>query len=120
LARVYELNGWVLLLGVGFANNTSMHLAEYRASYPGKTYETNGEPMMVDGQRQWVPIRDLEVDSDDFLAIGEHFTSETPTMRTGQVGEGIAYLMSQRQVVDYAVQWMELHRTEDSESGKTI
>ena len=41
LARIYELQGWVLLLGVGFANNTSIHLAEYRASYPGKSYQTN-------------------------------------------------------------------------------
>lgn len=120
LARIYELDGLVLLLGAGFANNSSLHLAEYRASYPGKAYGTNGAPMMVDGHRQWAPVRDLEVDADDFSLIGEQFIAETPRMRTGQVGEGIAHLMSQRQVVDYAVQWMEIHRTEDSESGKTI
>ncbi len=85
-----------------------------------KPMEPTGAPMMVDGHRQWVPVRDLEVDADDFSLIGEQFTAGTPPMRTRQVGEGIAYLMSQRQVVDYAVQWMELHRTEDSESGKTI
>lgn len=31
LARIYELDGWVLLLGVGHGNNTSFHLAEYRS-----------------------------------------------------------------------------------------
>jgi len=34
LARLYDLDGWVLLLGVGHDNNTSLHLAEYRATYP--------------------------------------------------------------------------------------
>lgn len=116
LARIYELNGWVLLLGVGFANNTSIHLAEYRSSYPSKTTEINGAPMMVDGQRQWVPVHDIEVDSDDFPTIGEHFTSETQAVQTGKIGEGTAYLMSQRLVVDYAVEWMETHRTEESKS----
>lgn len=117
LARIYELDGWVLLLGVGFANNTSIHLAEYRASYPGKRYETNGAPMMVDGQRQWVPVHDLEVDSDDFPSIGEHFTAETRAVHSGKVGEGTAFLMPQRHVVDYAVKWMESYRTEDSSAS---
>ncbi len=116
LARIYELDGWVLLLGVGFANNTSLHLAEYRASYPEKNYETNGAPMMIDGQRQWVPVHDLEVDSDDFPRIGEQFMTETQAVRSGKIGEGTAHLMSQRLVVDYAVEWMETYRTAESES----
>ena len=36
LGRIYELNGYVLLLGVGYRNNTSFHLAEFRANYPSK------------------------------------------------------------------------------------
>src|SRR5215467_6186758 len=31
LGRIYDLDGWVLLLGVGYDSNTSFHLAEYRA-----------------------------------------------------------------------------------------
>jgi len=115
LARVYELDGRVLLLGVGFANNTSMHLAEYRASYPGKIHETNGAPMTVDGHRQWVLVRNIEVDSDDFPSIGECFTAETQVVQTGKVGEGPALLMPQRPLVDYAVEWMEAHRKATSE-----
>jgi len=30
LARIYERDGWVLLLGVGHGSNTSFHLGEYR------------------------------------------------------------------------------------------
>jgi aminoglycoside 3-N-acetyltransferase len=36
VGRLYELDGEVLLLGVEHWNNTSLHLAEYRANYPGK------------------------------------------------------------------------------------
>ena len=47
LARIYELDGWVLLLGVGFGNNSSMYLSEYRASFAGKAYDNNGAPMAM-------------------------------------------------------------------------
>jgi len=117
LARIYELDGWVLLLGVGFASNTSIHLAEYRASYPGKAYETNGAPMVVDGDRRWVTVSDLVVDADDFPAIGKQFVVETQGVRSGKIGEGTAFLMPQCQLVDYAVAWMETRRTADSEAG---
>ena len=117
LARVYELDGWILLLGVGFANNSSLHLSEYRASLPGKSYETNGAPLIVDGQRQWVTVRDLELDADDFPSIGEAFSTETQAVRKGEVGEGATLLMPQRKLVDYAVGWMESHRTANSVSG---
>ena len=117
LARIYELDGWVLLLGVGFASNTSIHLAEYRASYPGKAYETNGAPMLVDGDRRWVTVSDLVVDADDFPAVGKQFVVETQGVRSGKIGEGTAFLMPQRLLVDYAVAWMGTHRTADSEAG---
>ncbi len=117
LARIYELDGWVLLLGVGFGNNSSMHLSEYRASYTGKAYDLNGAPMVVDGRRQWVPVRDLLVDSDDFPAIGEAIVAEAQVVRTGRVGEATALLMPQRSIVDYAVGWMETHRNEARNLG---
>jgi len=34
LARVYDRDGDVLLLGVGHDSNTSLHLAEHRADFP--------------------------------------------------------------------------------------
>ena len=36
LGKLYELDGHVLLLGVDHWSNTSLHLAEFRADYPGK------------------------------------------------------------------------------------
>jgi aminoglycoside 3-N-acetyltransferase len=110
LARVYDLDGWVLLLGVSHANNTSLHLAEYRASYPSKRIVHAGAPMQVDGQRVWVTMRDVDLDSDDFARIGAHFEQETRLARRARVGEAEATLMPQRALVDYAVRWIETHR----------
>jgi aminoglycoside 3-N-acetyltransferase len=117
LARIYALEGWVLLLGVGFGNNSSLHLSEYRADYPSKASEINGAAMLVDGERQWVPIRDLELESEDFVAIGDLLMAETQIVRTGKVGESQSLLMPQKLLVDYGVDWMECHRTAKVESA---
>ncbi|HSG25769.1 MAG TPA: AAC(3) family N-acetyltransferase [Anaerolineales bacterium] len=110
LARIYEQEGWVLLLGVGHANNTSLHLAEYRANLTTKKYFTNGAPMMVNGRRQWVEFSNLNLDSDDFPQIGKAFSNDTGLETFGQVAMAEARLMPQKELVDYAVWWMENNR----------
>ena len=39
LSKLYDLDGYILLIGVDHSANTSLHLAEYRADYPGKHEE---------------------------------------------------------------------------------
>lgn len=109
LARIYDLDGWVLLLGVGHGNNTSLHLAEYRANFPGKKTRMQGAPMIVNGARQWVTFDDIDIDEDDFPTLGSAFDERGKTLK-GRVGYGEALLMHQRPLVDFAVQWMEENR----------
>jgi aminoglycoside 3-N-acetyltransferase len=111
LARVYDLDGQVLLLGVGHDNNTSLHLAEYRAEFPGRRWEGQGSPVLVDGVRSWVRYQNLVGDASDFERIGQDFAAETGLERRGPVGATRARLMAQRAVVDYAAAWMEQDRT---------
>lgn len=110
LARIYELGGSVLLLGVGHGNNTSLHLAEYRANYAAKQVVTNGAPMMVDGRRAWVEYQDIDTDTDDFEAIGEAFAAGGGQVRAGKVAEADALLLPQAELVDFAAGWMTRHR----------
>jgi aminoglycoside 3-N-acetyltransferase len=110
LARLYDLEGWVLLLGVEHGNNTSLHLAEYRADYPGRREITTGAPMMVDGRRRWVTYRELDFDDGDFPTIGAAFERECGAARVGRVGRGTARLMPQRALVDFGVRWMSENR----------
>ena len=110
LARIYDLAGSVLLLGVGHDRNTSLHLAEYRAAYPGKRVITSSAPILVNGARQWVTFQGIDLDEADFPQIGAAFAKTTGLVRQGKVGQATALLMPQRPLVDFAVQWMAAHR----------
>jgi aminoglycoside 3-N-acetyltransferase len=109
LARIYELDGWVLLLGVDHGNNTSLHLAEYRADLPVTDHIEEGSPVMVDGRRTWVTYPDRAGDDADFAPLGEEF-AHTGLERRGPVGTGTGRLMRQRDVVDFGARWMEANR----------
>jgi len=109
LSNLYDLDASVLLLGVDHSNNTSLHLAEYRSSWPGKHTYTEGVPMMVDGARQWVQFDDLAIDADDFATIGDAFAA-TGLERRASVGGGVGRHFSMRAAVDFAVEWMSAHR----------
>ncbi len=116
LARLYDLDGWVLLLGVGHGNNTSMHLAEYRADFPGRARVRQGAPVLENGERRWVEFMDLLWNDQDFPQIGADFARETGLERIGRVALAEARLLPQRALVDYAVGWMERHRTDSAAS----
>jgi aminoglycoside 3-N-acetyltransferase len=109
LARIYDLDGWVLLLGVGYDNNTSFHLAEYRA--PGAQEIVQGAPMLENRQRVWKRYTDIEIDSDRFPEIGAPF-EQTGQVRVAQVGSAEARLFPQRPAVDFAQQWLTAKRSE--------
>lgn len=110
LARVYELQGHVLLLGVSHANNTSLHLAEYRAEWPGKRTIYQGAPVQVDGERRWMSYDDINNDASDFAQLGLDFEAETGDAQIGAAGRGTARLMRQCALVDYAVGWIRRNR----------
>lgn len=110
LARLYELDGWVLLLGVGHANNTSFHLAEYRV--PDPTVIEQGAPVREHGRRVWRTYRDIELCDTVFPSIGEAL-ERTGLVQIGDVGSATARLVPQRSAVDFAATWLEQarHRT---------
>ncbi|HKZ69192.1 MAG TPA: AAC(3) family N-acetyltransferase [Anaerolineales bacterium] len=114
LARIYDLDGYVLLLGVGHGNNTSLHLAEYRANFAGKKIVTNGAPIITAtpagrAERQWAEYQDLDYDADDFWKVGEAF-EKTGAARIGRVACAECRLLPQRAIVDFAVKWLERNR----------
>jgi aminoglycoside 3-N-acetyltransferase len=109
LARIYDADGFVLLLGVGHANNTSLHLAEHRAACSGKRWVRQGGPLLVDGVRRWVEYDDLDYDSHDFTELGDDL-NKAGLETVVQVGAGKARLMRQRAIVDFAQHWLEQHR----------
>jgi aminoglycoside 3-N-acetyltransferase len=109
LARIYELDGQVLLLGVGHESNTSFHLAEYRA--PAAQRSEDGAPIVEDGQRVWKTYNDIELDEEVFGAIGADF-EKAVGVRSSGVGSTEAKLFSQRRAVDFAREWLTQRRGE--------
>ena len=112
LARIYDLDGFVLLLGVGYSSNTSMHLAEYRANFPTKRIVQEGAPISQEGVRTWTTFEDIDVDASDFDRIGVDFgrSDKGKLVRCGQVGLAHCQLIPQRVVVDFAVDWLAENR----------
>ena len=109
LARIYELDGQVLLVGVSHENNSSLHLAEYRSDYPNKQVRLNASAMFVNNKRQWVECEELDLISDDFEQLGKDFESKI-NYNPGKVGKSESRLISQRDMVDFAVEWFKKNR----------
>lgn len=110
LARLYDLDGWVLLLGVGHERNTSLHLSEYRATFVGKRRKAFGSPVTIEGTRRWIEVQDIAFNDRDFADIGAAFEREADAVKVGRVGYATARLMRQRPLVDFGTRWMTVNR----------
>lgn len=109
LGRIYELDGYVLLLGVNYDKNTSFHLAEYKADYRGKQIVSDGFPIVTSGRKEWCEYEDILYHDDDFVEIGGEFEA-TGRCSIDSIGNAECRLFSQRELVDFAVDWMEKNR----------
>ena len=77
-----------------------------RAKYPGKHMVIESSAIQLDGQRIWKSYQTLAVDGEDFSAIGEAF-EQTKKVRHVPLGNVVLSMMSQRELVDFAVKWIE-------------
>ena len=109
IAKLYELDAKVLLLGVGYDKNTSIHLADVRATYPGKHNCVEHSAIIENGVRVWKAYSTLFVDGADFEEIGSAF-EERGLASAGKVGNADSRFMRQRDIVDFSVSWIESHR----------
>ncbi|MCB5169887.1 AAC(3) family N-acetyltransferase [Streptomyces bambusae] len=109
LARLYELDARVLLLGVGFDRCTAFHLAEYRVpAPPRRTYRC---VVVQKGVRRWWEYEDVALDDSDFAAVGADFAGPGGApVRTGTVGSADCRLFSFRDAVDFARIRLPAHR----------
>ena len=113
LAKLYDRDAQVLMLGVGYGYCTAMHLAEYRytARPPRQTYTC---VVTTDGRRGWIGYHDVVLDDNDFEEIGKSLAAEI-AVGHGYVGHAECCLMSLRDTVDFAVKWMAEYRQVDPE-----
>ena len=111
LARLYDLEAGILMLGTGYDTCTSLHLAEHRASWPDKCRVRQGAPIIKDDRRQWVWFDIVDTDTDDFADRGADFEKDKPdSFAAATVGLAQCRLVAIRVLVDYAVPWFARYR----------
>ena len=109
IGKLYNLDGKILLIGVDYDKNTSIHLADVRAEYRGKHTCVEHSAVMENGKRVWKAYETLFVDGEDFKDIGIAFEA-LHTVNTATLGETELKIMRQRELVDFAIEWIEKYR----------
>lgn len=110
LAKIYELGGSILMMGIGYDSNTSLHLAEYRADYAFKAIKSCQGPVTENGKRKWVSFEDVDEASEDFSEIGKAYEQGGGVFSEGKIGYAESILVPQREIVDFATEWMGKYR----------
>lgn len=108
LGKLYQADAWILLLGVGYASCTALHLAEYR--YQEKPLLRSYRCVVRHrGEAQWRRFTDVVLDDSDFTDIGDALDGNIACKR-GHVGKAEYRLVLMKDVVDYTADWMRAHR----------
>src|SRR5690625_889179 len=101
LARIYDLNGYVLLLGTDYDSNTSMHLSEHRVGVFPRTTEKS--PVIYKNKKRWVTYNEIEYDETNFIQIGSAFEKKQK-VNTGMIGKAPSKLMNQKKLIDFTTE----------------
>ncbi len=108
LAKIYELDGHVLLLGVGHDSNTSLHLAEHAINNPKIVQK--GAAMIENDERVWKTFEEIEYNSDVFEELGKDFEGKNQ-INLLKIGNSDCKLMSQRVLVDFGRDWLQIKQS---------
>ncbi|MHA1776614.1 MAG: aminoglycoside N(3)-acetyltransferase [Promethearchaeia archaeon] len=108
--KLYHLNAKIILLGVDHQNNTSLHYAEWKAILPNKPYRKQGTAILEEGRRKWIEYEDIDYNDEDFMKLGKEYENSNLPFSIGKVGIGTAKIFLMKNLVDFAVNWMEKNR----------
>ncbi|MBK8011860.1 MAG: AAC(3) family N-acetyltransferase [Deltaproteobacteria bacterium] len=102
VGRVFESDGWVLLLGVDHDANTTIHLAESLLDMPHLRILPDRYPVVDDrGKRVWRTITKTTKCSDGFVKLSPVLEA-AGLGRRGLVGQATAQLFRSRDIVRIA------------------
>jgi aminoglycoside 3-N-acetyltransferase len=113
-AKLVEAGGKVLMLGATNDHMTLLHHAEHLADVPNKRVLRIESPFLVDGRTEWRWIEEFNTGvpivaglADDYFAtIVEDFLA-TGKGRRGTVGAASCVLVEAKEIVPFAVSWIE-------------
>ena len=106
-ARLYELDSYILLLGVGFDRCTALHFAE--SLVPSRRTMVVRFPRFDGTRREWVEVPNVADDNGThFPAIGAQYM-ESRRASQGLIGEAQAIYLRMRDLVEFARSYFERH-----------
>lgn len=117
LARLVEADGAVLVLGAPLEHLTLLHYAEYLVDSPRRRWNEYEMPVLVDGQRDWrrireldsslgaFPYEELELGADEFAVIGREALGQSIGL-SGTVGDATSHLFPAPELVSFATTWL--------------
>ena len=117
-ARVVESAGQVVMLGAPLSTVTLIHHAETIAAVTGKRRTSWRVPLMVDGERTWVTLLDVDTSSGaldyrglcgdgDYVEWLAHDALASGAGRTGSIGAGVGHVFDAHALVTHTVRRIE-------------
>ncbi len=121
-ARLVDAGGKVLMLGAPLGTATLVHHAEAIANVAHKRRVTYGMPVLdpTTGERRWRTFSDIDTGTgalaydrllgeEDYVEHIARAALASGAGRSGPVGQSTAWLFDARQLVAFAVAWIEQH-----------
>ncbi len=111
LSRLYDLDAKVLLLGCGWQSCSILHLAEHRATWPGKQFYLERVPMLQKKHfwskrsKRITAFQSLDLNCEDFEECGSAFLKTV-----NNEGKQKHLVQSSRTLVDFASDWFGANR----------
>ncbi|MET8816076.1 AAC(3) family N-acetyltransferase [Streptomyces sp. NPDC004549] len=99
-ARMYDLGGFILLLGVGHTRNTFLHYAE--SLLEGHRRKIRRFPYMVEGERVWLEVADVAGDRERYFPAAGSAAEREGLVRCVRIGGAECRLMAVRPFIDFA------------------
>jgi len=109
LAKLYQLNAKILLVGIGLESITSLHYAEHKADLPNRPEENRAAALLENGKRVWKTWKESEFNDEDFHKIAADF-EEQEGLSPVFIGQAESHIFSMKKLVDYGVEWLRKNR----------
>ena len=119
LARLVEAEGQILMVGAPLGTVTLLHHAEALADVPNKRRVTYRMPVVEDGASVWRTFHDIDTSAegafpyadvtgqDDAFEVIAREALAAGCGVTGRVGDAESHLFEARQLLTFAVAWLE-------------
>lgn len=114
LAKLVEASGKVLLVGSPLDSVTLLHYSEHMAEVSGKRIIRYREPILIDGQKQWVEIEEFDTDNPVVPAAPEDYFGDIVQTfvslgcgRSGTIGNAPSHLFDALRLHTFAVEYIQ-------------